>query len=54
MDNNTNNNIGKAIQFFRKKKKLTQKELAEKINKAPYTIKRYEKKEKFPLKFSMT
>lgn len=49
MDNNTNNNIGKAIQFFRKKKKLTQKELAEKINKAPYTIKRYEKKGKIPL-----
>ena len=41
--------IGKAIQFFRKKKKLTQKELAEKINKAPYTIKRYEKKGKIPL-----
>lgn len=49
MDNNTNNNIGKAVQFFRKKKKLTQKELAEKINKAPYTIKRYEKKGKIPL-----
>lgn len=40
MDNETNNNIGKTVQFFRKKKKLTQKELAEKINKAPFNIKK--------------
>ena len=41
--------LGKAVKFFRKKKKMTQKELAERINKTPYTIKRYEKDGKIPL-----
>ena len=41
--------LGKAVKFFRKSRKMTQKELAEKLNKTPYTIKRYEKDGKIPL-----
>lgn len=41
--------VGKAIKYFRKYAKMTQKELAKLIHKTPYTIKRYEKEGKVPI-----
>ena len=41
--------LGEVVKFLRKYKKMTQIELAKKLNKTPYTIKRYEKNGKIPL-----